>query len=48
MKKIIVFYGAGATYDSNFNVKINTEKSFPPPMDKNFFETEIIQTKNNG
>lgn len=43
MKKIIVFYGAGATYDSNFNVKINTEKLFPPPMDKNFFETEIIQ-----
>lgn len=43
MKKIIVFYGAGATYDSNFNIKINREKIFPPPMDKNFFETEIIQ-----
>lgn len=43
MKKIIVFYGAGATYDSNFNVKTNAEKLFPPPMDKNFFETEIIQ-----
>ncbi len=43
MKKLIVFYGAGATYDSNFNVKINSEKSFLPPMDKNFFETEIVQ-----
>jgi hypothetical protein len=42
---VLVVYGSGASFDSKYTLSLdggNNQELFSPPMDKNFFNTEII------
>lgn len=42
---VLVIYGSGASFDSKYKLSLeggNSQELFFPPMDKNFFNTEII------